>query len=175
MKSLIAILGGIFFLVSCNDGDTSHSKNVRESSDSVTKVDSCAICFSSAEKFSFYTWFSEVDNNGKPIVCRGKFVDSVATIEEAITYFNGSGLLRVIKNGEVGDTLSVKLEHSELFTQQMGTTGANMFRVALIYTLTDHFGYNYVDIQFEEGDHGGQPGIYSRMNPGSDPPLKVCK
>ncbi|MEO6610869.1 MAG: GerMN domain-containing protein [Chitinophagaceae bacterium] len=60
-----------------------------------------------------------------------------------------------------GDTIYLKIDDATYLTQQMGSTGPRLFLSGVVYTLTGLTGINYVNIDFEEGDHAG-PGTYSR-------------
>lgn len=60
-----------------------------------------------------------------------------------------------------GNTLYVKLENAEYVTQRMGSAGANEFMALATFSLTDIKGVQFVDFEFEEGDHA-RPGKYSR-------------
>lgn len=60
------------------------------------------------------------------------------------------------------DTIYIKIPKSSYLTQQMGTCGANAFIATTTYTLTDIKDINYVNFDFEEGDHA-VPGTYTRQ------------
>lgn len=60
-----------------------------------------------------------------------------------------------------GDTVYVKIPDATYLTQQMGSTGPTMFLSGVVYTITGLPGINYVNFDFDEGDHAG-PGTYSR-------------
>jgi hypothetical protein len=60
-----------------------------------------------------------------------------------------------------GDTIYVKIPDGTYLTQQMGSTGPRLFLSGVVYTLTGLNGINYVNFDFEEGDHAA-PGTYSR-------------
>lgn len=61
------------------------------------------------------------------------------------------------------DTITVKIDHPEMLTQQMGTTGAKAYLTLATFTLTEQTGINYVTFHFKEGDHAS-PGTYSRKS-----------
>jgi len=60
-----------------------------------------------------------------------------------------------------GDTIYLEIPDATYLTQQMGSTGPRLFLSGVVYTLTGLTGINYVNLDFEEGDHAG-PGTYSR-------------
>ena len=61
------------------------------------------------------------------------------------------------------DTIYLKIPEANYLTQQMGSTGPRLFFAGVVYTLTGIPGINYVNFDFEEGDHAG-PGTYSRLS-----------
>ncbi len=60
------------------------------------------------------------------------------------------------------DTLFVSIPESNFLTQQMGSTGADGYLSVATFTLTESENVNYVQFDFEEGDHAF-PGTYSRQ------------
>jgi len=60
-----------------------------------------------------------------------------------------------------GDTIYVKIKDSNYLTQSIGTTGAYSFMTTTTFTLTELNEINYVNFDFEAGDHAS-PGTYSR-------------
>lgn len=61
------------------------------------------------------------------------------------------------------DTIFIAIPHSEVLTQQMGTTGADEFMISTTYSFTELKGINFVSYDFEFGDHAS-PGIYNRRS-----------
>ena len=59
------------------------------------------------------------------------------------------------------DTLFVTIEDSTIITQQMGTCGAHAYLIESTFTLTELPNINYVNFNFEGGDHA-VPGTYNR-------------
>lgn len=59
------------------------------------------------------------------------------------------------------DTAYLKIADATYLTQQMGSTGAQMWLAAAVFNLTEIPGVRYVNFDFEEGDHAG-PGTYDR-------------
>lgn len=60
-----------------------------------------------------------------------------------------------------GDTLYISIPQATYLTQQMGSTGPELFFAESVYNLTEIPGIHYVRYDFEEGDHA-QPGLFSR-------------
>lgn len=134
----------------------------------------CDTCIFKLCDYRVYGWFSEIDTCGNMILYRGKLTDSIIDIDDAIKKLNATNPVNVKYIDKKNDTLCVQIINSQVYTQQLGTTGSTQYMLELLYTLTDHFGIKYVDVKFEEGDHGGQPGIYNRNKTGVGLPKRVC-
>lgn len=63
--------------------------------------------------------------------------------------------------GVSADTLYVSIPDAHYLTQQMGSTGPQLFFAEAVYNLTEIPGIRYVNFDFEEGDHAG-PEVFSR-------------
>lgn len=61
------------------------------------------------------------------------------------------------------DTMYVHISNSNMLTEQIGSTGAEMYMAATTWSLTGLKGINYVNYDFEEGDHAS-PGVYKRTD-----------
>jgi hypothetical protein len=61
------------------------------------------------------------------------------------------------------DTLFVKIKNSNYLTQQMGSSGPEVYLADVTYNLTEIPGINFVAIIFKAGDHAS-PDIYSRTD-----------
>ena len=61
------------------------------------------------------------------------------------------------------DTIYVHISHSEMLTERIGSTGAEMYMASTTYSLTELKNIKYVNFDFEEGDHAS-PGVYTRDN-----------
>jgi len=61
------------------------------------------------------------------------------------------------------DTVYVHIPHSEMLTERIGSTGADMYMASTTWSLTELKNIKYVNYDFEEGDHAS-PGVYSRNN-----------
>jgi hypothetical protein len=61
------------------------------------------------------------------------------------------------------DTIYVHIPRSEMLTERIGNTGAEMYLASATWSLTALKGIKYVNYDFEEGDHAS-PGVYNRSN-----------
>ena len=59
------------------------------------------------------------------------------------------------------DTIYVHIPKSEMLTERIGSTGAQMYMASTTYSLTEIKGIKYVNFDFIEGDHAA-PGVYDR-------------
>ncbi len=84
------------------------------------------------------------------------------SVKPIIEYFNQSNpeiILSFIKTS--GDTVYLKIADAHYLTQQMGSTGPTVYLAGLVYNLTDIPGINFVNLDFEEGDHAS-PGVFTK-------------
>ena len=61
------------------------------------------------------------------------------------------------------DTIYVHIPNSEMLTERIGSTGAEMFMASTTYSLTELKGIHFVNYDFVEGEHAA-PGVYDRDN-----------
>lgn len=88
-------------------------------------------------------------------------VDSLSVVS-VTNYINGEdGNIKLEYVKTSGDTIFLKIPDAEYLTQRMGSSGPTMYLAGVVYNFTELPGINYVNFDFEEGDHA-QPGTYSR-------------
>ncbi len=61
------------------------------------------------------------------------------------------------------DTIFVKINKSRYLTEQLGSTGADIYMTQVTYDLCELKGISYVNFDFKEGDHAA-PGTYSKTD-----------
>jgi hypothetical protein len=93
--------------------------------------------------------------------------DSAKTLTDALSRFN-SGYQKenypFARLAKVNfDTAFIVIDNSNYLTQQMGTTGADEYLAKLTFSLTELESINFVNLNFEEGDHA-VPGTYERTD-----------
>lgn len=69
--------------------------------------------------------------------------------------------LEKVKQG--GDTLYTKIANSQYLSEQMGSTGAEVYIADLVLNLTTVPGIKYIHLDMEEGSHA-QPGTWTADN-----------
>jgi hypothetical protein len=117
-------------------------------------------CLQMAEAFGPGVWFIGKDEKPLP---QKSIPDATPArlIDELNQLFEKSNLPQVLLVEIKEDTAHVRITDEVQLTQQMGSTGATSYLQAVTYTLTSLPGIDYVDFDFEEGDHAA-PGRYSR-------------
>jgi len=97
---------------------------------------------------------------------RGAKLDSIKDdyhlIIEALNYRYSP--VKLIMQKKTNDTLYLKIDSSFIFTQRWGTYGANAFLATTIFSLTENKEIRCVYLDFEEGDHSGPPGYFTRKD-----------
>lgn len=97
-----------------------------------------------------------------------RFVEAVETshVRELVDAFNHrfapSFGLRLQLQSVEGTTVHVGVSDDRRLTEQMGTTGSQMYVASLTYTLTSLAPIDRVYLDVEEGSHA-QPGAYTRQ------------
>ena len=71
--------------------------------------------------------------------------------------------IRLEVQGFDADTLVVKVDHSEVLTEQMGSAGAQTYLAEATYSFTENPRVKAVRFEFREGEHAS-PGLYTRSS-----------
>jgi len=165
MKSrlFIAFVIPIALLLSCNSGNK--EKNVKPEEvieDTVYESTTTAGADSSLYVKNRSLLWQVDDTKGfklkKPKVS-GIDTMSAKNIIQLINNNYDSIQLDYIKTSH--DTIYVHIPRSEMLTQRMGDTGAEIFMASTTFSLTEVKGIKFVNYDFIEGDHAS-PGVYSR-------------
>ncbi|SEL62004.1 hypothetical protein [Parapedobacter koreensis] len=69
--------------------------------------------------------------------------------------------ITITANNVSNDTLYLQVADAQYLTQQMGSSGAQMYLLEATYAYTELPNINAVNFSFEEGDHA-MPGTYTR-------------
>ena len=170
------LIFNLHLCTSCNSviSEASNVDNLSDTSTGVSKVtdDSCA---DDSLKQNSFIWYSSFDSHKAGIIMkRGDKLGSIKSADSAMVLVGKIYKIQLEKIKTKGDTIFVKIVNTNYFTQRMGSTGSSEFILSCIYTLTDHFGFNYVNFLFEEGDHGGQPGTRDKNHHFVEKPEAIC-
>ncbi len=111
-------------------------------------------------------WISAYDSsNGEFFLKKQRsFDEDTLTAEGLVKDINtGWENVHLVFDKIVNDTLYVSIPNSVYLTQQMGTAGADAYISSTTYTLTELKGIEFVNYEFEPGDHL-TPGTFSRKD-----------
>lgn len=88
-------------------------------------------------------------------------LDTMTTTQviDLINANEDSVILEYVKTSH--DTIFVHIPYAEHLTEDLGSTGAQIYMASMTYSLTSLKGIHYVDYDFVEGDHAA-PGVYDR-------------
>ena len=146
MKQFLFISGFFLLITSCG----SHSDDqTAETTDSLSAQNS---------------WEASLDDSTGNIQMNptgSLFPDSlsVSSVISMLNKNNPNVQLAVLKMS--GDTLYLKIPEATYLTQQMGSTGPELYFAEAVYNLTEIQGIHYINFELAEGDHAG-PDIFSR-------------
>ena len=112
-----------------------------------------------------YMWQAEPNDSTGELEMRRERpagLDSLAAepVIEFLNQTNPNVQLQYVRSS--GDTIYVKIPEPGYLTQQMGSSGPQYFIATVVYNLTEIPGINFVNFDFEEGDHAS-PGTYRRQ------------
>lgn len=112
-----------------------------------------------------YFWESDINQKGGLVVNRTYPIpaDSLTTdlLLKRLNAVYPEVQLKYIRNS--GDTLFLGIPKSKYLTQQMGSSGPELYFSEVVYNLTEVKGNSFIHFRFTQGDHA-QPGTFSRTD-----------
>jgi hypothetical protein len=165
MKPALLIFSVIVItsIFSCNSGDK--EKNETEVITKDTVYDSDSLDRDSLMHVKNETLLWHVDD-AKGLKLRKPVVGGIDTM-------SAQNIIQLINNNYdsihldfvkiSNDTIYVHIPNSEMLTERIGSTGAEMFMASTTYSLTELKGIHFVNYDFVEGEHAA-PGVYNRDN-----------
>ena len=146
MKTGFLLYGILLLLVSCGSNQTEES-DVNNNNLSEQQ-----------------SWQASLDDSSGNIVLNrnGAPLPDTLSIETIRAFLNSrypNIQLQVLRQS--GDTLYVQIPEATYLTQQMGSTGPEMYFGEAVYNLTEIPGIRFINFALAEGDHAG-PDIYNR-------------
>lgn len=111
-----------------------------------------------------YAWVASLNDTTGKMELKKSEATAIDTLSPAsiIDFINGKDTNIHLELSKVSnDTIYVKIPSATHLTQQMGSTGAELYMAGVIYNLTEINGVHYVNFDFVVGDHAG-PGVYNR-------------
>jgi hypothetical protein len=160
MKTYFLLSIIIITAFSCNT-----KKSEQKTTDSDTVVLNRVTDSSNIKIDGHYFWSAELAPTSGVVMKRTTPLpaDSV-TAPNIIQMLNNTYPEIPLQIGKVSnDTMFVKISNSKYLTQQMGSSGPEVYMAEVTYNLTEIAGINFVAIMFKEGDHA-RPGIFSRTD-----------
>jgi len=145
MKYLsLLMVAGLFFIACRNKADKPYS-----GSDTAQAI---------------YSWQSTLnDSTGKMEMKKTETMGpdslSPAAVVSYLNKLDSTEQLVLVKISN--DTAYLKIPDAMHLTQQMGSTGAQLYLAQVVYNMTEIPGIKFVNLDFEEGDHAA-PGTYTR-------------
>lgn len=112
-------------------------------------------------------WIATITEKGEDVIVKSKNVkfDTEMEVDSLVSILNDKfpdvGLRIVNVRSK---TIFVKLENSEYLTQTMGSTGSLQYKSMVVFNFTELSKIESVMFDYEEGDHGGQPGTLDRKD-----------
>lgn len=158
MKKII-LAAAAFAMFSCNRGSDRESEVTIDSA-ATAKPDSVAVVTDAA-----YFWEYYDDGSGNPSLRKVRPISQDSMNYQAVLALTNSQYPEIKLETEKlsSDTLVLKITDAKYLTQQMGSTGPEMYLKELVYNLTELRDIHYVRLHFKEGDHA-RPGVYSRAD-----------
>ncbi|MFH0761096.1 MAG: hypothetical protein V2A67_06300 [Bacteroidota bacterium] len=165
----IGIIILVLLFVSCKNKGTSKSSNQQDtvsesvSSDSLQFQDSIRLINSSKPDIELTRAIWVYDVMADTIVQIKEVNRDTLTSEKLIDLINTeyNDQVHIDFSRIAGDTIFIVIKNPDYMTQQMGSSGADAFMISTTFTLTELPGIEYVNFDFQEGDHAA-PGTYSR-------------
>lgn len=109
------------------------------------------------------SWEATLSDSGKLEVRRSEQPGPDSLSAEAVTNFLNKRYpnvqLQFVKTS--GDTIYMAIPEATYLTQQMGSSGPQIYFADVVYNLTEISGIRYVNFNFEEGDHAS-PAVLRR-------------
>lgn len=146
MKQGFFLYGLILLLASCGSNQTNEPE---------TNID---------ELTEQQSWQASLDDSSGNIIMNRSGAPLPDTLSvDAVTRLLNSRYpniqLQVLRQS--GDTLYVQIPEATYLTQQMGSTGPELYFGEAVYNLTEITGIRFINFALAEGDHAG-PDTYNR-------------
>lgn len=159
MKNII-LLAVITAIISCNgnkDKETNISPKIEEAADSSTTMQSNTII----EESKLYIWKADYDYTK---IQNSSIQPSQINADSLIKGLNGLYENVLLQKEKIsGDTIYTYITNSEYLTNQMGSTGAEVYIADAVLNLAEVPGVKYVSIKMKEGSHA-QSGVWTKQN-----------
>ncbi|MDR3046058.1 MAG: hypothetical protein LBU51_00390 [Bacteroidales bacterium] len=111
-------------------------------------------------------WETAIDDNGGLYLIYGEGLDSIKNdIHQLVAAWNSNCSIQIVLKDTCKDVVFVYVANEESLTQSLGSEGAERIIAGLVYTLTEHPQFEYVDLDFQERDiEGGDIAVPCRTH-----------
>ena len=143
MKKFLSVIVVATCVISCNN-------NSNEPEPKVDTID------------NRISWVADFDSSGNLAMKQTDGGPDTLTAAAVISFMNTrytNVQMHLVKQSR--DTIYISIPEATYLTQQMGSSGPEIFFADAVYNLTEIAGVRYVNFQFEEGDHA-TPGVLNR-------------
>lgn len=144
-------------LMGCNDNENKTAGNT----DALQDTAMTAVPVTPNSELDLYVWKSSPDYTKEKNPAMRPEILHVDSLILGLNRMYENVLLEKVKLS--GDTIYTEIKNSQYLSEQMGTTGAEMYLADVVLNLTEVPGVKYVSIQLVEGSHM-QPGTWSKDN-----------
>lgn len=101
-----------------------------------------------------YSWEATLNDSGRLELRKIVGAPDTLTSESTIDFLNKRYPNVQLKFERTsGDTLYLSIPEATYLTQQMGSTGPQLYFADIVYNFTEIPGIHYVNFDFEDGDH----------------------
>jgi len=145
-------------LSACNNSGKEPAEEPNIEADTAAATTSATV---NTGESDLYVWKSSPDYTKEKNPGLRKEIIQEDSLIRGLNRMHENVLLEKVKRS--GDTLYTEIKDSEYLSEQMGTTGAEMYLADVILNLTEVPGINYVNIQLKEGSHM-QPGTWNKQS-----------
>jgi hypothetical protein len=155
----------IFFavvLLGCNQRQPEETKAIADTLHTITGIPDSA----SLKADTHFFWAATTSNKSSKLLMKKTRPLSADSLTAPILIRQINEVYADVKIDFVkisNDTIFIKIGNSNFLTEQMGSSGADMYMTEVCYNLTELQNISYVHFSFREGDHAS-PGTYSRTD-----------
>jgi len=151
----------LFLLTLCACNNNANNKAVNDSTNILElPADSSEADIIELGKEDFYVW--QVDNDKKTIAKNPRITEQYLNADTLIIGLNKMfSTIKLEKIKQSNDTLYTQIKDATFLTEQMGSSGSELYIAQAVLNLTSIKGINYVKIDFEEGSHAS-PDTWSK-------------
>lgn len=159
MKNII-LLAVMMAIISCN-GNKEKETNIGTPIEDVPDNSTSNKPMSTSEESKLYVWKADYDYTK---VQNTSIQPTQINADSLIKGLNGLYENVLLQKEKIsGDTIYTYITNSEYLTNQMGSSGAEVYIADAVLNLSELPGVKYVSIKMKEGSHA-QSGVWTKQN-----------